>query len=318
MRITDAMISSNFVNSLNKSKEQVQNLQNQISLGSKINKPSDSPSGTSRVLKLQDQINSADIYINNIGNSEAQLQTTTAAMESIQNEVQNTVVLFTNARNPINQSNYNSYADQIDLTLKAVMDLANTEYDGKYVFGGTDFSQKPYQYSSTQVINAATGQLTTPVMQNVDTSGKLSVRISTNSTQQINVPGSDLFGVLPNSTATPPAPDAASTDIFNTMVRVRDSFRSGVLPSEADMKIVSQFNQKMVDQISSVGNVINRLDATQQLLEQQQVDLKSLMSKEKDVDVAASVIDLQNQQYFLDLSYKMSSMILPKSLLDYL
>jgi hypothetical protein len=37
-----------------------------------------------------------------------------------------------------------------------------------------------------------------------------------------------------------------------------------------------------------------------------------------EVDVVETMVDLEHQDYLLQLAYKTSSMILPKSLLDYL
>ncbi|MGE5682167.1 MAG: hypothetical protein ACM34K_14970 [Bacillota bacterium] len=319
MRITDSILASNFVTSLNKSKVAINTLQTQIYSGSTINKPSDSPSGMARVLRLEDQIANADTFVKNIDNSSAFLQTTIDTMESMMDETQNVVVMFSEINNPTTVTSYSTYADKLDLTIKAMVDMANTEYDGKYLFGGTDFSKKPFDFSTSTVINPSTGQMTTPVMQSVDTSGVQNVRISTNVTQKINTSGNELFGTLPNSSNVPPdAPDVSKGDIFNTLIRVRDDLRSGKKPADADVQLVKDFNQKILGKISSAGETMNRLNDTRDLLEGQQGELKNLLSKEKDTDVAKAVIDLQNQQYFLEMSYKMSSMILPKSLLDYL
>jgi flagellin-like hook-associated protein FlgL len=46
--------------------------------------------------------------------------------------------------------------------------------------------------------------------------------------------------------------------------------------------------------------------------------LQGLLSSEQDVDMARATVDLQAQDYSLQLSYKIASMILPKSLLDFL
>jgi flagellin-like hook-associated protein FlgL len=70
--------------------------------------------------------------------------------------------------------------------------------------------------------------------------------------------------------------------------------------------------------MSEAGNIQNRLEDTQNMLQSQDLETRELLSKEKDVDMAAALIQLQNEQYSLELSYKVSSMILPMSLLDYL
>jgi flagellin-like hook-associated protein FlgL len=53
-------------------------------------------------------------------------------------------------------------------------------------------------------------------------------------------------------------------------------------------------------------------------LKQKSTDFQEMISQDIDVDMPKLLIDLQNQQYILDMSYKMASMILPKSLMDFL
>ncbi|MGE5354412.1 MAG: hypothetical protein ACM3P0_20175 [Acidobacteriota bacterium] len=304
MRISDSILSANYLAALNQNKEQVSDIQTQIASGSKINKPSDSPSGISRVLRLQEQLQTGETYTKNIEDSQSFMQTTATVLEGMQNEVQNTLVLFTNANNPVNVSNYDSYAKQIDQTMNTLMDLANSEFNGKYLFGGTDFSAKPYGLNGSRV------------EQNVaSTSGQQKTRISKYMEMTGNIPGSDLFGTLPQ--ATDPA-GGTYTDIFNTLLRVKTSLQSGTTPADSDVDAVKAFQDSLSKQLTTAGDTINRLSSTHDLLDSQQLELKGLLSKEKDVDVAGAVIDLQNRQYYLELSYKMSAMILPKSLLDYM
>ena len=64
--------------------------------------------------------------------------------------------------------------------------------------------------------------------------------------------------------------------------------------------------------------MINQLNATSNVLNSQKLTLQGLLSQEQDVDIAQATVDLQAQDYSLQMSYKIASMILPKSLLDFL
>ena len=94
--------------------------------------------------------------------------------------------------------------------------------------------------------------------------------------------------------------------------------RSGVRPSDADVKVVEDFSKNVLNKLSDMGNISNKLYDVEEVIKNQILTLENLVAKEKEVDVAAAVMELQNQDYILQLSYKMSSMILPRSLLDYL
>jgi flagellin-like hook-associated protein FlgL len=70
--------------------------------------------------------------------------------------------------------------------------------------------------------------------------------------------------------------------------------------------------------MSDAGSIYNTLENTKSLLESQRVEIESMLSSEKDLDMAKAIIDMQNYEYLLQVSYKMSAMILPKSLLDFI
>ena len=107
-------------------------------------------------------------------------------------------------------------------------------------------------------------------------------------------------------------------DIFNTLIGIKEKLLAGEKPTDEQQKIVSDFNQLLLDKLSEAGGISNKLNSTKEILLNKEIELKDLLSSEKDVDVARALLDLENSQYVLDISYKISSMVLPKSLLDYM
>lgn len=297
MRISERTLSTSFLLRSNKIKENIQNLQTQLLTGSKINTPSDSPSGTSRILRLNEQLQSYELYQSNIENGLSFLETTTTALESIHEEVEKMNILFTELNNPASGSDPVKVADQVFAALKSIIEQANSEYDGKYVLGGTDFSEPPYGFN-------AAGDAVEMKVDNI--SGEQKIRISKNITEKINTTGDQIFG------------DIDGTDVMNTLLNIYNDMKAGNKPAEDDKIVLKDFYKNLTSELSRVGDTINRLSSTNELIDNQVVGLKTLLSKESDVDVTEAIINLQNQQYYLDVSYKMSSMILPKSLLDYM
>lgn len=418
MRVSDLMISNNFLTGMNRTKSRLAQIQSQLSSMKKIMRPSDSPTGATKILRLDKQLGQSDVFSNNISNSLAFLHETTFSMENIQTGIAKIMSTLTEINNATNQENLDLYADQIDLALKAIMDSANTNYDGKFLFGGTDYSSVPFGFTSDgQSVEVKPG----------DISGKQNVKVGQNIFQKINMTGTEVFGTivkqsgnidvnaavgtvltnqLPvydakgqehtltlNYTKTaantydlnyditdsagisvytsPPASkeivfnsstgriqsidgndpssfnisvpgknisfnfdpmslkqsDAPSSisvsanqdmDIFNTLINIRDNLRNGIIPTTAEEDRVKSFNRHILNKLSEIGNVTNQLYDAEELLVSQRMILEGLMSKEQDVDVAKAIMDLQTQDYLLQVSYKLSATILPKSLLDYL
>jgi len=418
MRISDLLMSNNYLNSMNSSKARIERLQSQVSSGSKINKPSDSPSGTSKILKYFNKLSQSDIYTNNIQNSLAFLKDTTLALENVQSEVVKTLTYITELNNAANSQNLGAFADQIDQSLKAILDSANSQYDGKYLFGGTDFSSVPYGFT--------TDQGAVEVKAN-NVSGVQKVKISQNVLQKINLTGTEVFGTIltqngnidsnslvgdiitnqlsindaegnsytytanyektaantysltyditdsGGASVFSSAPAAKSitfnptsgaivsvdggnsfsfnikddsgkinfnldlnslkegnnpssvslsanqkNDIFNTLMQIRDNLRLGIVPTEEQENIVKDFNKRILAKITDAGNITNQLYDTEELINNQRAGVEELLSKEQDVDIAKAIMELQSQDYLLQITYKLSAMFLPKSLLDYL
>ena len=418
MRISDLMISDNYLRNTNTIKDRISVLNRQILSGNKIEKPSDSPVGTSRLFRISDQMGQVETYQKNIKNSLSFLDETVFAMESIQSEVMNIVGKLTEIQNPINQGNLDVYADMIDNSIKIMLDTANTKSDGKYVFGGTDYSDKPYEISSDNQSYEV----------NTDTSGKINVKFSESVVQSINLPGLELFGTIVSSrgffntadavgtvtnsnstvydnlgneyqlqtnyqktaantyqmtydiidsggTTVFTAPPAAKTlefnplngnlvsvdgstsnlsfdvdvpanrihftmnlktlsennsatsvnlsanqptDIFNTLKQISSDLRNGIVPTDEQIAAVENFNSRITARQSEVGNTINQISTLENMLSQQSFNLQELAQNENGVDVAKAIVDLQSQDYLLQISQKLGSILLPKTLLDYL
>jgi len=107
-------------------------------------------------------------------------------------------------------------------------------------------------------------------------------------------------------------------DIFNTLISIRENLRNGERPSATQVDIVNDFYQHLLNNLSRAGGISNKLQSTEEILINQEVEISNLLSLERDVDIAQALIDLESAQYSLDIGYKISSMILPRSLLDYM
>ena len=107
-------------------------------------------------------------------------------------------------------------------------------------------------------------------------------------------------------------------DIFNTLLTIKNKLLNGELPTNEEVARVENFNQNILNKIASAGNIVNKLQDTGDVLNNQQNVITDLISNEQDVDEAKAILDLQNMDYILQVTYQISSMILPRSLLDYL
>ena len=108
------------------------------------------------------------------------------------------------------------------------------------------------------------------------------------------------------------------SDIFNMLKRISTNLRNDVLPTEEERESVKNFLDHVVGKITEAGNTINQITTIDGMLNQQNINLQEASEAENGVDIAKAILELQNQEYLLQISQKMAAMILPKSLLDYL
>ncbi|HEX3074199.1 MAG TPA: hypothetical protein VHP30_11360 [Ignavibacteriales bacterium] len=304
MRITERTYQNNFLRGVSKNQTEIERLQRQMEYQTKIFKPSDSPIGAAKSVRLNDQIKNNEKYMENIENSYAFLQETTTALDSIHTNVQELITMFPTISNATYKDQYNEFADKIDMALDTILNFANQEFDGKYLFGGTDFAAAPY---GDQTPPPATPPPSRVIeLKTSGTTGTSNVNIGKSLTQSINVKGDDVFGVM------------GTNDIFNTLVKISDDLRAGNPPTEADMQIVEDFEANVLTQSSKAGNTVNQLLTMKDALESQNLELTELYSNENDVDMTEAALELETYQYNLEVSYKIAAKIMPTSLLDYL
>ena len=416
MRVPDSLLRQNFMTTFNRSKSRLADIQTMLTTQSKVNRPSDNPLSNSRIMKMQNQLNSILTYQNNVSYAKSIVDDSIISMEAMLNEVQNIQVQLTQLNSAIVNDDLSTFAQSIDSSLEILLELANSDFNGQYNFGGTEVGSKPFYYdkengrvvvTSDHIGGERVVKISSGITQKFNTTGKelfqsvVSQAGNLNSTAGVGVPqsdstviydadgnkydlnltytmtgpntydlnyvitdhesntivnetvsdvtfnsetgefasiGSDMFGEINvkdvdhkidfvidlNSLS---EKDSATSirhslsqkaDIFNTLISIRDQLNNGEKPSSEQVEIVNEFHQHLLNKLSAAGGVTNKLDSTAGILTNREIEISELLSLEKDVDIAQALIDLESAQYTLDISYQISSMILPKSLMDYL
>ena len=125
-------------------------LQEQTTTGSRINRPSDDPSCSYRVLTLNSQEKSLENYINNLSEAVGTLELSSTVIQEVQSTVTETKVRLTQVTSDIYQDETRErLADGINDLLEQVLSLANTKHMGQYLFGGNNTTSAPYQAERT-------------------------------------------------------------------------------------------------------------------------------------------------------------------------
>lgn len=106
-------------------------------------------------------------------------------------------------------------------------------------------------------------------------------------------------------------------DIFNVLAATKERLNARQQPTLGQLEIIENFSEVTLVKSAELGDAYNKIENARSFNETQEVDLKDLLSRKVDVDMPKKLTDLYNSQYNLDIMYKVSSTLLPQSLIDY-
>jgi len=292
MRITENLLSERYLYNQNRINEKKLKIQSQITNNTKLEKLSDNVGDSLEAIKLDSTIRKIETFQKNITYAKDYLSIATDSIENIADETQKIIGQIMNADNALNSYNLASVTQSIKLSLRAIVDSLNEKRNDMYLFGGTDFSDTPWSIDSN-------GRA---VRNSTNVTGEIKVQITQNIKDTINITGNKI----------------EETDLINTLNDILDSLEANSVPDDTLKQRLNNAYNSIVNLQSINGEKLNRLDDISALLEKQLLSTQELLSKKQDIDPAKLIVDLQYQDYVLQLSYKLAATILPKSLLDYL
>jgi flagellar hook-associated protein 3 FlgL len=184
MRVDPSYI-SNLVGSLDQTQATEQQLTAELSSGVSITSLSQNPVAAGENVLLLNQIQQDDSFTQSSNLVSGQLQVADSTLGSVVTQLTQAVTLATSANNgTLNASDVQSVGAQISGILDEVESLANTSYQGQFIFGGGQTTTTPFTTSSNGSPNVTSyngdqdiNYLETPNGQKI----------------QLNVPGSQIF-----------------------------------------------------------------------------------------------------------------------------
>src|ERR1700722_4360291 len=147
MRV-DPFYITNLVSALDQTQGKEQNLSNELSSGIRVNSLGDDPVSAGRNVLLLNQIQRDDSFTQSSSLVTGQLQVADSALGSVVTQLTQAVSLATSANNgTMNASDVQSIGAQISGILSEVESLANSSYQGQYIFAGGQTTTVPFTTS---------------------------------------------------------------------------------------------------------------------------------------------------------------------------
>jgi flagellar hook-associated protein 3 len=147
------MLTAQVIQNLGRNLERFARIEEKLSSARRINRPSDDPIGTVRVLEYRHQLEAIEQYQKDVQFGQSWLSTTDSALANVDNlliEAFDIVVNLSNDTIPDDQRD--SLAGRVSAIIDQVLESANAKSSGRYIFSGTLTDQAAIVASSSGVV----------------------------------------------------------------------------------------------------------------------------------------------------------------------
>ena len=308
MRVTNRMLGEGFLINLRKNLRNMQRIQNQLSTGKEVYRPSDDPFKVARAMTLETAIGRNVQFERNMEDSLGWVENNDSVLEAA-GEVLGRVreLLLAAANGSQGRTEHKAIEEEVRQLVTSLAEIGNSNYDGRYVLGGQRTTTPPFKIDEATGILAYGGD-----------AGSLNRELLPGVNMAINVTGAQFLG------------DPEATDDSNmavTLNRILEALKSlsggGINPDSKELG--GELLKNLDVHIENVLNLRTGNGARQKRLEtllerngDETLGMKELLSKTEDIDFAEKIMQSAMMEHVYNASLAAGSKILQQTLLDYL
>ncbi|WP_164668082.1 flagellar hook-associated protein FlgL [Virgibacillus doumboii] len=304
MRITQSMLSNNMLRNLSNSYSKMNTYMEQLSTGKKINRPSDDPVIAMKGMGYRTQLTEVQQYQRNTNEMHNWMDNSDAALDKATQALQKLRELAVQASNDTyDEEQRESIMEEAEQLKQHLIDIANTNVNGKYIFNGTDTDAAPISVDENGDITKI-GINSNPVMIEVSNGTKL----------KANVDAGEVFaGDSSNDSA---------NDVSNMFDEIDDFIAA--LGSDKREEIENSIGtldaniDNVINARADLGARMNRLDLIENRLGEQEVIATKTMSENEDIDYEKVITELITQESLHRAALSAGSRIIQPTLVDFL
>jgi|SRR5208283_4899029 flagellar hook-associated protein 3 FlgL len=174
---------------LNQTELEAQQAELQISTGRSVNVPSDNPTAAALLIQDNDQATFTTGVLSSISSVQGQLATASSTLGSFNTSLQQALALGIEAANgTVSPADQAAIVVQLQGIQSQLISLANTTYEGNYIFAGTKTNAAPFVADNSSPSG----------VDYVGNTGVNQVSIGSGYNLAVNLPGSQLFSSAGN------------------------------------------------------------------------------------------------------------------------
>ena len=244
----------------------------QLASGRSVNRLSDDPAAVAALVGNHNSAGQDDQFLRNISSLQARFQVADSTLSNVVTVLTRAVAIGTEGANgTLSAADRQAVAGEVQGLTSQLLSLANTTYQGTYIFSGTAVKTQPFALNTT----------TNAVTYNGD-ANTTSVQLSNGNPISTSVPGSQLF-------------QNASGDAFGALQNLNAALLSGNNIGAAVIQVQTALSTVSTQRVF-YGNGLNQITLSENFLSQDKVNLSSQENALVGVDPAKAASDLVQAQ----------------------
>jgi flagellar hook-associated protein 3 FlgL len=297
MRVPTLNLSESLIGRIQQLNTRQADLQQQVATGQRIFQPEDDPAAVGRLLNLGAEGTRLAQFQRNINGALDLASSSYSALDQFAKLSERTQELATLAASGPNAESARAYAAELDQLVEQAVQIGNTRFRGDYLFAGTALNSAPY----------------TPTR---DAQGRVTSVAYAGNSATAPIALSETAALAPRPTG---ATNTALATFMNQLVALRDSVAAADTTAVAAQRSgLEGAEQTIIEAIGENGALQSRVRIVQEQQQARSADLTRLVSGEADVDMAATIVRLQESSNAYEAALATTTRVLQMSLLDYL
>ncbi|MGA2001847.1 MAG: flagellar hook-associated protein FlgL [Terriglobales bacterium] len=280
---------------LNQTELEAQQATLEISSGKSVNEPSDNPTAAALLVENNDEATFNSGYLQDLATINGQLSLANSTLSSVGNALQQAISLGVEAGDgTLSDSDRAAIAQQLQGIQTQIISLANTAYQGNYLFAGTATNAAPYVASSTDPSGVTYN----------GNEGVNKVSVGNSYQLEVNQPGSQLFS-------------ASGDSVFLALNNLIQAVQSNTGVGTAVTSLSAATNYLSAQQVF-YGNSMSQVESETTYLNAAKLQIAQQQNTLGAVDMAAAASNLSQAQTDTQAALEAISKFSQDSLFNYL
>lgn len=296
-RVTTDQLHRTLVNNIHSAQRRVMDTQEQLSSGYRVNKPSDDPVRSTRVMSLLSQQAQIEQYKENMEQARSWTRASEDAITHTVDIIQRArTLLLQGANDSQSPSARSAMASEVSNLVDSIKLLANSKMGEEYLFSGTKSTTAPYTVSGPDAYAGDTGSIIRPV--------------GPGETVTVGVSGISIFG-------------DSSSGLIQTLRSIAANLTANTTASITSMRTTDLQNldsalANLGSIRATIGEVESRLETQVMRLEDLSITNQELLSMARDTDVALASAEYAQRAAALQAALRTGQQVVMPSLVDFM